>query len=157
MKYIKLCLFIALVLSLNSCNDFKRHREMSRILSEVEKGNQVEHRKVGLHNRESEQWKKLDSVMNIATIPEMKHICCDYPSPTVRMAMFLHIAEKYPHEAIKIAIRKIHDFDTVYMSAGCEGYETPLSCARYDELYRYKDFEKRFTNEERDSLEKMMV
>lgn len=157
MKYIKLCLFIALVLSLNSCNDFKRHREMSRILSEVAKDDQVEHRKVGLHNRESEQWKKLDSVMNIATIPELKHICCNHPSPTVRMAMFLHVVEKYPHEAVKIAVRKVDDFDTVYMSSGCEGYETPLSCARYDELYRYKYFEKRFTNEERESLEKMMV
>ena len=157
MKYIKLCLFIALVLSLNSCNDFKRHREMSRILSEVAKDDQVEHRKVGLHNRESEQWKKLDSVMNIATIPELKHICCNHPSPTVRMAMFLHVVEKYPHEAVKIAVRKVDDFDTVYISSGCEGYETPLSCARYDELYRYKYFEKRFTNEERESLEKMMV
>ena len=157
MKYIKLCLFIALVLSLNSCNDFKRHREMSRILSEVAKDDQVEHRKVGLHNRESEQWKKLDSVMNIATIPELKHICCNHPSPTVRMAMFLHIVEKYPHEAIKIAVRKVDDFDTVYMSSGCEGYETPLSCARYDELYRYHYFEKRFTNEEMESLEKTIV
>ena len=157
MKYIKLCLFIALALSLNSCNDFKRHREMSRILSEVEKDDQVEHRKVGLHNRESEQWKKLDSVMNIATIPELKHICCNHPSPTVRMAMFLHVVEKYPHEAVKIAIRKVDDFDTVYMSSGCEGYETPLSCARYEELYRYHDFEKRFTNEEMESLEKTMV
>lgn len=157
MKYIKLCLFIALLLSLNSCNDFKRHREMSRILSEVEKDDQVEHRKVGLHNRESEQWKKLDSVMNIATIPELKHICCNHPSPTVRMAMFLHVVEKYPHEAVKIAVRKVDDFDTVYMSSGCEGYETPLSCARYEELYRYHDFEKRFTNEERESLEKIMV
>ena len=157
MKYIKLCLFIALVLSLNSCNDFKRHREMSRILSEVEKDDQVEHRKVGLHNRESEQWKKLDSVMNIATIPELKHICCNHPSPTVRMAMFLHVVEKYPHEAVKIAVRKVDDFDTVYISSGCEGYETPLSCARYEELYRYHDFEKRFTNEERESLEKTMV
>lgn len=157
MKYIKLCLFIALVLSLNSCNDFKRHREMSRILSEVAKDDQVEHRKVGLHNRESEQWKKLDSVMNIATIPELKHICCNHPSPTVRMAMFLHVVEKYPHEAVKIAVRKVDDFDTVYISSGCEGYETPLSCARYEELYRYHDFEKRFTNEERESLEKTMV
>lgn len=157
MKYIKLCLFIALVLSLNSCNDFKRHREMSRILSEVAKDYQVEHRKVGLHNRESEQWKKLDSVMNIATIPELKHICCNHPSPTVRMAMFLHVVEKYPHEAVKIAIRKVDDFDTVYISSGCEGYETPLSCARYEELYRYHDFEKRFTNEEMESLEKTMV
>lgn len=157
MKYIKLCLFIALVLSLNSCNDFKRHREMSRILSEVAKDDQVEHRKVGLHNRESEQWKKLDSVMNIATIPELKHICCNHPSPTVRMAMFLHVVEKYPHEAIKIAVRKVDDFDTVYISSGCEGYETPLSCARYEELYRYHDFEKRFTNEEMESLEKTMV
>lgn len=157
MKYIKLCLFIALVLSLNSCNDFKRHREMSRILSEVAKDYQVEQRKVGLHNRESEQWKKLDSVMNIATIPELKHICCNHPSPTVRMAMFLHVVEKYPHEAVKIAIRKVDDFDTVYMSSGCEGYETPLSCARYEELYRYHDFEKRFTNEEMESLEKTMV
>lgn len=157
MKYIKLCLFIALALSLNSCNDFKRHREMSRILSEVAKDDQVEHRKVGLHNRESEQWKKLDSVMNIATIPELKHICCNHPSPTVRMAMFLHIVEKYPHEAIKIAVRKVDDFDTVYMSSGCEGYETPLSCARYEELYRYHYFEKRFTNEEMESLEKTMV
>lgn len=157
MKYIKLCLFIALVLSLNSCNDFKRHREMSRILSEVAKDDQVEHRKVGLHNRESEQWKKLDSVMNIATIPELKHICCNHPSPTVRMAMFLHIVEKYPHEAIKIAVRKVDDFDTVYMSSGCEGYETPLSCARYEELYRYHYFEKRFTNEEMESLEKTIV
>ena len=157
MKYIKLCLFIALVLSLNSCNDFKRHREMSRILSEVAKDDQVEHRKVGLHNRESEQWKKLDSVMNIATIPELKHICCNHPSPTVRMAMFLHIVEKYPHEAIKIAVRKVDDFDTVYISSGCEGYETPLSCARYEELYRYHYFEKRFTNEEMESLEKTMV
>jgi hypothetical protein len=157
MKYIKLCLFIALVLSLNSCNDFKRHREMSRILSEVAKDDQVEHRKVGLHNRESEQWKKLDSVMNIATIPELKHICCNHPSPTVRMAMFLHVVEKYPHEAVKIAIRKVDDFDTVYISSGCEGYETPLSCARYEELYRYHDFEKRFTNEEMESLEKTMV
>ena len=157
MKYIKLCLFIALVLSLNSCNDFKRHKEMSRILSEVAKDYQVEHRKVGLHNRESEQWKKLDSVMNIATIPELKHICCNHPSPTVRMAMFLRIVEKYPHEAIKIAIRKANDFDTVYISSGCEGYETPLSCARYEELYRYHDFEKRFTNEEMESLEKTMV
>ena len=157
MKYIKLCLFIALVLSLNSCNDFKRHREMSKILSEVAKDYQVEHRKVGLHNRESEQWKKLDSVMNIATIPELKHICCNHPSPTVRMAMFLHVVEKYPHEAVKIAVRKVDDFDTVYMSSGCEGYETPLSCARYEELYRYHDFEKRFTNEEMESLEKTMV
>ena len=157
MKYIKLCLFIALVLSLNSCNDFKRHREMSRILSEVAKDDQVEHRKVGLHNRESEQWKKLDSVMNIATIPELKHICCNHPSPTVRMAMFLHIVEKYPHEAIKIAVRKVDDFDTIYMSSGCEGYETPLSCARYEELYRYHYFEKRFTNEEMESLEKTIV
>lgn len=157
MKYIKLCLFIALVLSLNSCNDFKRHREMSRILSEVAKDDQVEHRKVGLHNRESEQWKKLDSVMNIATIPELKHICCNHPSPTVRMAMFLHVVEKYPHEAIKIAVRKVDDFDTVYISSGCEGYETPLSCARYEELYRYHYFEKRFTNEEMESLEKTMV
>lgn len=157
MKYIKLCLFIALVLSLNSCNDFKRHREISRILSEVAKDDQVEHRKVGLHNRESEQWKKLDSVMNIATIPELKHICCNHPSPTVRMAMFLHAVEKYPHEAVKIAVRKVDDFDTVYISSGCEGYETPLSCARYEELYRYHDFEKRFTNEERESLEKTMV
>ena len=157
MKYIKLCLFIALVLSLNSCNDFKRHREMSRILSEVEKYYDVEYRKVGLHNIESEQWKKLDSVMNIATIPELKHICCNHPSPTVRMAMFLHVVEKYPHEAVKIAIRKVDDFDTVYISSGCEGYETPLSCARYDELYRYKYFEKRFTNEEMESLEKTMV
>ena len=157
MKYIKLCLFIALVLSLNSCNDFKRHREMSIILSEVAKDYQVEHRKVGLHNRESEQWKKLDSVMNIATIPELKHICCNHPSPTVRMAMFLHVVEKYPHEAVKIAIRKVDDFDTVYISSGCEGYETPLSCARYEELYRYHDFEKRFTNEEMESLEKTMV
>ena len=157
MKYIKLCLFIALVLSLNSCNDFKRHKEMSRILSEVEKDDQVEHRKVGLHNRESEQWKKLDSVMNIATIPELKHICCNHPSPTVRMAMFLHVVEKYPHEAIKIAIKKANDFDTVYISSGCEGYETPLSCARYEELYRYHYFEKRFTNEEMESLEKTMV
>ncbi|MBP5420976.1 MAG: hypothetical protein J6Y78_00900, partial [Paludibacteraceae bacterium] len=142
---------------LNSCNDFKIHREMSRILSEVEKDYQVEHRKVVLHNRESEQWKKLDSVMNIATIPELKHICCNHPSPTVRMAMFLHVVEKYPHEAVKIAIRKVDDFDTVYMSSGCEGYETPLSCARYEELYRYHDFEKRFTNEEMESLEKTMV
>ena len=157
MKYIKLCLFIALVLSLNSCNDFKRHREMSRILSEVAKDDQVEHRKVGLHNRESEQWKKLDSVMNIATIPELIHICCDHPSSTVRMAMFLHVVEKYPHEAVKIAVRKVDDFDTVYMSSGCEGYETPLSCARYEELYRYHYFEKRFTNEEMESLEKTMV
>jgi hypothetical protein len=130
---------------------------MSRILSEVEKDDQVEHRKVGLHNRESEQWKKLDSVMNIATIPELKHICCNHPSPTVRMAMFLHVVEKYPHEAVKIAIRKVDDFDTVYISSGCEGYETPLSCARYEELYRYHDFEKRFTNEEMESLEKTMV
>ena len=157
MKYIKLCLFIALVLSLNSCNDFKRHREMSKILSEVAKDYQVEHRKVGLHNRESEQWKKLDSLMNIATIPELKHICCNHPSPTVRMAMFLHVVEKYPHEAIKIAVRKVDDFDTVYISSGCEGYETPLSCARYEELYRYHYFEKRFTNEEMESLEKTMV
>ena len=157
MKYIKLCLFIALVLSLNSCNDFKRHREMSRILSEVAKDDQVEHRKVGLHNIESEQWKKLDSVMNIATVPELIHICSNHPSPTVRMAMFLHVVEKYPHEAIKIAIKKANDFDTVYISSGCEGYETPLSCARYEELYRYHDFEKRFTNEEKESLEKMMV
>ena len=157
MKYIKLCLFIALVLSLNSCNDFKRHREMSRILSEVEKDDQVEHRKVGLHNIESEQWKKIDSVMNIATVPELKHICCNHPSPTVRMAMFLHVVEKYPHEAVKIAVRKVDDFDTVYMSSGCEGYETPLSCARYEELYRYHYFEKRFTNEEMESLEKTMV
>jgi hypothetical protein len=130
---------------------------MSRILSEVAKDYQVEHRKVGLHNRESEQWKKLDSVMNIATIPELKHICCNHPSPTVRMAMFLHVVEKYPHEAVKIAIRKVDDFDTVYISSGCEGYETPLSCARYEELYRYHDFEKRFTNEEMESLEKTMV
>jgi hypothetical protein len=130
---------------------------MSRTLSEVAKDYQVEHRKVGLHNRESEQWKKLDSVMNIATVPELKHICCNHPSPTVRMAMFLHVVEKYPHEAVKIAIRKVDDFDTVYISSGCEGYETPLSCARYEELYRYHDFEKRFTNEEMESLEKSMV
>ena len=157
MKYIKLCLFIALVLSLNSCNDFKRHREISRILSEVEKDDQVEHRKVGLHNRESEQWKKLDSVMNIATIPELKHICCNHPSPTVRMAMFLHIVEKYPHEAVKIAVRKVDDFDTVSVLYGCIDYITLVSCERFEALYGYQDFEKRFTNEERESLEKTMI
>lgn len=157
MKYIKLCLFIALVLSLNSCNDFKRHREMSRILSEVEKDKIAEYKEMGISGSESEQWKKLDSVMNIATLPELIHICCDHPSPTVRMAMFLHVVEKYPHEAVKIAVRKANDFDTVYISSGCEGYETPLSCARYEELYRYHDFEKRFTNEEMESLEKTMV
>ena len=95
--------------------------------------------------------------MNIATVPELKHICCNHPSPTVRMAMFLHVVEKYPHEAVKIAVRKVDDFDTVYMSSGCEGYETLLSCARYEELYRYHYFEKRFTNEEMESLEKTMV
>ena len=157
MKYIKLCLFIALVLSLNSCNDFKRHREMSRILSEVEKYYDVEYRKVGLHNIESEQWKKIDSVMNIATLPELIHICCDHPSPTVRMAMFLHVVEKYPHEAVKIAIRKIDDFDTVNLSSGCTGYTTIITFERYDNLYGHKGIDKRFTNEERESLEKAII
>lgn len=157
MKYIKLCLFIALVLSLNSCNDFKRHREISRILSEVEKDRRAYHRIVGVAGSESEQWKKIDSVMNIATLPELIHICCDHPSPTVRMAMFMHVADKYPHEAVKIAVRKANDFDSVRTLSGCEGYETPLSCARLVELYSYWDFDKRFTNEEKESLEKIMV
>ena len=60
MKYIKLCLFIALVLSLNSCNDFKRHREMSRILSEVAKDKIAEYKEMGISASESEQWKKLE-------------------------------------------------------------------------------------------------
>ena len=157
MKYIKLCLFIALVLSLNSCNDFKRHREMSRILSEVEKDKIAEYKEMGISGSESEQWKKLDSVMNIATLPELIHICCDHPSPTVRMAMFMHITDKYPHEAVQIALRKIDDFDTVRTIAGCEGRISPLSCSRYAELHSYEDFNKRFTNEERESLEKAMV
>lgn len=157
MKYIKLCLFIALVLSLNSCNDFKRHREMSRILSEVAKDKRAESSVVGNSASESEQWKKIDSVMNIATLPELIHICCDHPSPTVRMAMFMHITDKYPHEAVQIALRKIDDFDTVRTIAGCEGRISPLSCARYAELHSYEDFNKRFTNEERESLEKAMV
>ena len=157
MKYIKLCLFIALVLSLNSCNDFKRHREMSRILSEVEKDDEAHYKKTGYDGSESIQWKKLDSVMNIATIPELKHICCNHPSPTVRMAMFIHVVEKYPHEAVKIAVRKANDFDTVSVLDECENYITLVSCERYEELYRYHDFEKRFTNEEKESLEKTMV
>ena len=157
MKYIKLCLFIALVLSLNSCNDFKRHREISRILSEVEKDRRAYHRIVGVAGSESEQWKKLDSVMNIATLPELIHISCNHPSPIVRMAMFMHVADKYPHEAVKIAVRKANDFDSVRTLSGCEGYETPLSCARLVELYSYWDFDKRFTNEEKESLEKIMV
>ena len=157
MKYIKLCLFIALVLSLNSCNDFKRHREMSRILSEVEKDRRAYHRIVGVAGSESEQWKKLDSVMNIATLPELIHISCNHPSPIVRMAMFLHVVEKYPHEAVKIAVRKANDFDSVRTLSGCEGSISPLSCARYAELHSYEDFNKRFTNEERESLEKTMV
>ena len=98
MKYIKLCLFIALVLSLNSCNDFKRHKEISRILSEVEKDDEAHYKKTSYDGSESIQWKKLDSVMNIATVPELVKICCNHPSPTVRMAMFLHVVEKYPHE-----------------------------------------------------------
>lgn len=157
MKYIKLCLFIALVLSLNSCNDFKRHREISRILSEVEKDRRAYHRIVGVAGSESEQWKKLDSVMNIATLPELIHISCNHPSPIVRMAMFIHVAEKYPHEAVKIAVRKANDFDSVRTLSGCEGSISPLSCARYAELHSYEDFNKRFTNEERESLEKTMV
>ena len=157
MKYIKLCLFIALALSLNSCNDFKRHREISRILSEVEKDRRAYHRIVGVAGSESEQWKKLDSVMNIATLPELIHISCNHPSPIVRMAMFMHVADKYPHEAVKIAVRKANDFDSVRTLSGCEGYETPLSCARLVELYSYWDFDKRFTNEEKESLEKIMV
>ena len=130
---------------------------MSRILSEVEKDKIAEYKEMGISGSESEQWKKLDSVMNIATIPELKHICCNHPSPTVRMAMFLHIVEKYPHEAVKIAVRKVDDFDTVRTIAGCEGRISPLSCARYTELHSYEDFNKRFTNEERESLEKAMV
>lgn len=157
MKYIKLCLFIALVLSLNSCNDFKRHREMSRILSEVEKDEEAHYKKTSYDGSESIQWKKLDSVMNIATVPELVKICCDHPSPTVRMAMFMHITDKYPHEAVQIALRKVDDFDTVRTIAGCEGRISPLSCARYAELHSYEDFNKRFTNEERESLEKTMV
>ena len=157
MKYIKLCLFIALVLSLNSCNDFKRHREMLRILSEVAKDKRAESSVVGNSASESEQWKKIDSVMNIATLPELIHICCDHPSPTVRMAMFMHITDKYPHEAVQIALRKINDFDMVRTIAGCEERISPLSCARYAELHSYEDFNKRFTNEERESLEKAMV
>ena len=157
MKYIKLCLFIALVLSLNSCNDFKRHREISRILSEVEKDEEAHHKKTSVDGSESEQWKKIDSVMNIATVTELVKICCNHPSPTVRMAMFLHVVEKYPHEAVKIAVRKANDFDSVRTLSGCEGYETPLSCARLVELYSYWDFDKRFTNEEKESLEKIMV
>lgn len=157
MKYIKLCLFIALVLSLNSCNDFKRHREISRILSEVEKDDEAHYKKTSYDGSESIQWKKLDSVMNIATVPELVKICCNHPSPTVRMAMFIHVAEKYPHEAVKIAVRKANDFDSVRTLSGCEGYETPLSCARLVELYSYWDFDKRFTNEEKESLEKIVV
>lgn len=157
MKYIKLCLFIALVLSLNSCNDFKRHREMSRILSEVEKDNYAHYKRVSIDGAESKQWKKLDSVMNIATVPELKHICCNHSSPIVRMAMFLHIAEKYPHEAVKIAVSKANDFDTVCVLYGCKGYTTLASCERFEALYGYQDFDKRFTNEERESLEKIVV
>lgn len=157
MKYIKLCLFIALVLSLNSCNDFKRHREMSRILSEVEKDEEAHYKKTSVDGSESEQWKKLDSVMNIATVPELVKICCNHPSPTVRMAMFLHVVEKYPHEAIKIAVRKANDFDTVSVLDECENYITLVSCERFENLYGYKDFDKIFTNEERESLEKAMV
>ncbi len=157
MKYIKLCLFIALVLSLNSCNDFKRHREMSRILSEVEKDEEAHYKETSYDGSESIQWKKLDSVMNIATVPELVKICCNHPSPTVRMAMFLHVVEKYPHEAVKIAVRKANDFDSVRTLSGCEGSISPLSCARYAELHSYEDFNKRFTNEERESLEKTMV
>ena len=157
MKYIKLCLFIALVLSLNSCNDFKRHREISRILSEVEKDEEAHHKKTSVDGSESEQWKKLDSVMNIATVPELIHICSNHPSPTVRMAMFLHVVEKYPHEAIKIAIRKVNDFDTVSVLYGCKDYITLVSCERFEALYGYQDFDKRFTNEERESLEETMI
>ena len=130
---------------------------MSRILSEVEKDRRAYHRIVGVAGSESEQWKKLDSVMNIATLPELIHISCNHPSPIVRMAMFMHVADKYPHEAVKIAVRKANDFDSVRTLSGCEGYETPLSCARLVELYSYWDFDKRFTNEEKESLEKIMV
>ncbi len=157
MKYIKLCLFIALVLSLNSCNDFKRHREISRILSEVEKDEEAHYKKTSVDGSESEQWKKIDSVMNIATVPELVKICCNHPSPTVRMAMFIHVAEKYPHEAVKIAIRKANDFDTVSVLDECENYITLVSCERFENLYGYKDFDKIFTNEERESLEKTMI
>jgi hypothetical protein len=130
---------------------------MSRILSEVEKDKIAEYKEMGNSASESEQWKKLDSVMNIATVPELIHICSNHPSPTVRMAMFIHITDKYPHEAVQIALRKIDDFDTVRTIAGCEGRISPLSCARYAELHSYEDFNKRFTNEERESLEKTMV
>ena len=157
MKYIKLCLFIALVLSLNSCNDFKRHREISRILSEVEKDEEAHYKKTSYDGSESIQWKKLDSVMNIATVPELVKICCNHPSPNVRMAMFIHVAEKYPHEAVKIAIRKANDFDTVSVLDECENYITLVSCERFENLYGYKDFDKIFTNEERESLEKTMI
>jgi hypothetical protein len=95
--------------------------------------------------------------MNIATLPELIHISCNHPSPIVRMAMFMHVADKYTHEAVKIAVRKANDFDSVRTLSGCEGYETPLSCARLVELYSYWDFDKRFTNEEKESLEKIMV
>ncbi len=157
MKYIKLCLFIALVLSLNSCNDFKRHREISRILSEVEKDEEAHHKKTSVDGSESEQWKKIDSVMNIATVPELIHICSNHPSSTVRMAMFLHVVEKYPHEAIKIATKKANDFDTVDVLYGCKSYTTLVSCERFENLYGYKDFDKTFTNEERESLEKIVI
>lgn len=157
MKYIKLCLFIALVLSLNSCNDFKRHREISRILSEVEKNEEAHYKKTSYDGSESIQWKKLDSVMNIATVPELVKICCNHPSPTVRMAMFIHVAEKYPHEAVKIAIRKANDFDTVSVLDECENYITLVSCERFENLYGYKGIDKRFTNEERESLEKAII
>ncbi len=130
---------------------------MSRILSEVEKDEEAHYKKTSVDGSESEQWKKLDSVMNIATVPELVKICCNHPSPTVRMAMFLHVVEKYPHEAIKIAVRKANDFDTVSVLDECENYITLVSCERFENLYGYKDFDKIFTNEERESLEKAMV
>ena len=157
MKYIKLCLFFALVLSLNSCNDFKRHREMSRILSEVEKDDEAHYKKTSVDGSESIQWRKLDSVMNIATVPELVKICCNHPSPTVRMAMFIHVAEKYPHEAVKIAVRKVDDFDSVETVSGCIGYTIPISFERYENLYGYEGIDKRFTKEERTSLEKAII
>ena len=127
---------------------------MSRILSEVAKDDEAHYKKTSYDGSESIQWKKLDSVMNIATIPELKHICCNHPSPTVRMAMFLHVVEKYPHEAIKIAVRKANDFDTVSVLDECENYITLVSCERFENLYGYEGIDKRFTKEERASLEK---
>ncbi len=89
---------------------------------------------VGYAGAPTIQYEYTNHLLSVSSPKQLRKIAIKHPSPIVRAAVFSLLSQKYPHEAVEVAIRGMNDTTWVETISGCCGGDEPLNVMRVNNI-----------------------